>query len=420
MLPGYSSLSIPAFRRLFIGQAISQFGDGLYYLVILFMADKASGGSAVALAVVGFAQAIPFLLFSPMAGRVADRVDRRLVMFWSDMLSALVTLGLFAAALIWPLPPVWVLALTGFLLSSVNAFFMPARTAAIPNLVPPDRLMEANALAVSSQQVVFMAAQAVSVAVTGLIFSTFPAVALPIVAIANAATFAASAFYIATLPPLQPSLEGREDHNMLKEILEGYRVIQRDPFIPTALWVSAVAHFFVAGWMILYVRSNSMWFGGQFHTLAFIEFSFFAVLAVTSLWVGKMKVRHIGWAFGLSWVGTGLLCAPMAWATNYWAFWALNALCGVTVAFAWLPVATYLQAAFADEVRGRASSTWNMVQQGIQPFGVAVTGPLVAVLGLQGMFLLMGIGISIAAAIGLLVPKFRRSQMPESALGTGT
>lgn len=391
-------------------------GDGLYYLIILFMADKAAKGDAGLVGLVGFAQAVPFLLFGPIAGRAADRYDRRTIMIWSDIASGLVTVALAVYALFVPLPDIWILAGVGFLLSSINSFFMPARTAAIPNLVQGEALMEANSLIVSTQQIVFMVAHAFSLTVLGAIFKASPQIAFPLAAALNGLTFLVSAGFIYRLPPLQPSLEGRESAGAWQEVVEGLKAVKSDGMMMPALAVSSICQLFISGWMVCYLATNREWFGGDFWTLALFELTFFAVLAVASLVVGRMQLRKIGWAFSLSWMATGLLCALMALGEKSFHFYVLmNALCGITVAFAWLPMATYIQAAFEDEVRGRVSATWNMINMGIQPFGYAIAGGLIKGLGIGGMYLFMGLGMAGSALLGLAFKGMRQAQMPESA-----
>ncbi|MCG9895135.1 MAG: MFS transporter, partial [Fimbriimonadaceae bacterium] len=397
MIHGGSALSIPAFRRLFIGQAISQMGDGFYYLVILFVAKQLAGDADWQVGLVGFCTALPFLLLSPYAGRVADRMDRRPLMVWSDVGSAIVTGALGLLALLAPdLLSVWLLAGAGALLSSINAFFLPARTAAIPNLVPPERLLDANSLAVSTQMLVLLLAQALSVSILGPIQLAFADLFLPISAGINAATFLVSAWYIGGLPALRPDQGDHKDEGTWREVLRGISVVRQDPFLAPALICALISNLFISGWMVVYLATNEAWFGGEFWTISLVEMSFFLVLAISSLWIGRTDLRRIGLAYGLAHLAIGLLCIPMAWARDYWAYLALNAACGLAVAYIWLPVTTYIQAGFPDAVRGRVSSLWGMIQTGIQPFGYAIAGPLVTILGISGMYIFMGAGIALA------------------------
>src|ERR1700722_2167935 len=99
-------LRIQPFRNLWLGQAISQFGDSFYYVAFMFMVQKVTGSIAM-VGYVGACETVPYLLFSLYGGVIADRIDRRRIMLASDLLSGLSLCSL--AALVWILgkPPVW-------------------------------------------------------------------------------------------------------------------------------------------------------------------------------------------------------------------------------------------------------------------------------------------------------------------------
>ncbi|MBC8066411.1 MAG: MFS transporter, partial [Chlorobia bacterium] len=121
-----------SFRDLWLGQSISQLGDAFYFVTFMFMAEKITGQLAM-VGIVGALEAIPYLLFSPYAGVVADRMDRKRVMWLSDIVCGL-ALVLFAAVLVFQAsPPAWLLGAVAFLLSTIRCFFLPAKSAAIPN-----------------------------------------------------------------------------------------------------------------------------------------------------------------------------------------------------------------------------------------------------------------------------------------------
>src|SRR5688500_12870764 len=90
-------LAIKAFRNLWLGQAISQIGDAFYYASFMFMVEHITNSKPM-VGYVGAAEALPFLLFGPYAGVVADRIDRRKIMLLSDIISGL-TLCMMAAVL---------------------------------------------------------------------------------------------------------------------------------------------------------------------------------------------------------------------------------------------------------------------------------------------------------------------------------
>ena len=141
-------LSIKPFRRLWVALSLSSLGDWLSIVALTVLAPSlASGGvAAKGWAVVGvwLATLLPALLFGPLAGAVADRLDRRMVMIVGDVVRGLLFLSI-------PLFPsgqallIWIFV-AKFLAGVASQFWNPATAASIPNLVPKDKLERANQL----------------------------------------------------------------------------------------------------------------------------------------------------------------------------------------------------------------------------------------------------------------------------------
>jgi dTMP kinase len=141
-------LSIRPFRRLWIATSLSSLGDWLSLVALSTLAsDLAGQGVAAQSAAVGgvwLTSLLPALLLGPLAGAVADRLDRRLNMIVGDVLRAALYLSLvlnlslgFANELTW-------MYVVQFLASCASLFWTPAKDASVPNLVPPDKLEQAN------------------------------------------------------------------------------------------------------------------------------------------------------------------------------------------------------------------------------------------------------------------------------------
>ena len=137
-------LSIKPFRRLWIALSLSSLGDWLSIVALTVLAPSlASGGLAAkgsAVSAVWLVTLLPALLFGPLAGAVADRLDRRMVMIVGDVIRGLLFLSI-------PLFPnlAWILV-AKFLAGVATQFWSPATSASIPNLVPKDKLERANQL----------------------------------------------------------------------------------------------------------------------------------------------------------------------------------------------------------------------------------------------------------------------------------
>lgn len=130
------------FRRLWIGDMASLLGDWLN-TIALYTLIRQLTGSPVALGLVFIVKTLPFALASPLAGLLADRFDRKRLMIGSDLARALVVLGFLTVDRPQELPWLYALIAAQMMLGAV---FVPARSAALPNITTPRELLTANAL----------------------------------------------------------------------------------------------------------------------------------------------------------------------------------------------------------------------------------------------------------------------------------
>src|SRR5205085_5632422 len=132
------------FALLWSGLTISLLGDGLYTVAIAWTAYELSG-VPTALTLVGLAAAIPQLVVVLFGGVLSDRFERRRVMLAADSLRALVV-ALIGALAVAHVLRLWELVALVGLYGIGTALFAPAITALVPELVPQEHLLEANAL----------------------------------------------------------------------------------------------------------------------------------------------------------------------------------------------------------------------------------------------------------------------------------
>jgi dTMP kinase len=140
---GDGVLSIKPFRRLWVALSLSSLGDWLSILALTTLASNLAHGSNAQNTAVGgvwIATLLPALLLGPIAGALADRLDRRMTMIVGDVVRGLLFLSI-------PLFPnlTWIFV-AKFLAGIASQFWNPAAAASVPNLVPRDKLERANQL----------------------------------------------------------------------------------------------------------------------------------------------------------------------------------------------------------------------------------------------------------------------------------
>jgi MFS family permease len=134
----------PAFALLVGGQAISQVGDAAFRVALILYVVKITG-SAAELGIVIAAFMVANLATFVVSGMVVDRLPRRVVMLSSDLVRTAFTaiLAVMAATVV---PPIAIVAVLYALFGVADAFFQPAYTAYIPEILSPDELTSANSV----------------------------------------------------------------------------------------------------------------------------------------------------------------------------------------------------------------------------------------------------------------------------------
>lgn len=391
-MKAFDILRVRPFRMLWIGQAVSQFGDALYFFVFLYMVDRLTK-DPTQVGLVMAIQAIPMLLLSPYAGTLADRMDRRKIMIASDVASLAVMALLGVVILLNPNPPIRVIFVAAFLLSLVNVFFLPAKSASIPRLVPPERLLEANSLSQATQTLMPLIGLSLSAGVLAGLDKIFPNFFFLSAIAINGITFAVSAAFLTKLPSIIPD---RGELGVLHDshwqmTLEGLRYAKEDLLIRTVTILGFLLNFFIGPFMLVYVAVNREWFGGEFWTLAVVECSFAGVMLVTSLFLGTRHVRYPTRLAIIGLIQIGVFLFLMGVSRNYALFVLWNLLCGIGVPLQ-IPLNTYLQKITPDAMRGRVMSLLAMVSSVAIPLSAAAGGLVLHEVGAGIMFYIMGLG----------------------------
>jgi dTMP kinase len=245
-------LSIKPFRRLWIALSLSSLGDWLSIVALTALAPSlASGGGVAKISAVGgvwVVTLLPALLFGPLAGAVADRMDRRMTMITGDVIRGLLFLSI-------PIFPnlTWIYV-AKFLAGVTTQFWNPATAASIPNLVPKDKLERANQLSILTTygtaplaaglfSVLALVSEGLS-RVTPLFHTSNVDLALYF----NAASYFISAltvFFLREIPKRHAS-EEISVPSTAKSIWEGWRFIRKTPVV-RGLVIGMVGAFAAAG-----------------------------------------------------------------------------------------------------------------------------------------------------------------------------
>ena len=195
------------FLRLWIGQGTSFVGDAVSMVALVVLVVEITGSaSAVGGALV--ARLLPTIA-SPLAGVIADRVDRRVVLVASDLARAVLVLGLVFAR---DLATIYVLV---FLMGLARTVFNPTVRAAFPSVVGGGDLTRANALIGGT----FSTSIMVGPALGGLLVAS---IGVDAAFLADAVTYLVSAILLSTVPLPHPRRESEEEAGFVRELRSGF------------------------------------------------------------------------------------------------------------------------------------------------------------------------------------------------------
>src|SRR5215208_4638986 len=192
---GDSLLGNVRFLRLWVGQGISFVGDAVSMVALVVLVVEITG-SATAVGGALVARLVPTLA-SPLAGVLADRLDRRIILVASDLARALLVLGLVFVQ------DIVVLYVLVFLMGGARTFFNPTIRAAFPSVVGRGDLTRANALISGT----FSVSETVGPALGGLLVAT---VGIHAAFLLDAVTYLVSAALLSLTPLAQPQRKDEE------------------------------------------------------------------------------------------------------------------------------------------------------------------------------------------------------------------
>ncbi|MBB5431655.1 enterobactin transporter EntS [Nocardiopsis composta] len=394
------------FRIVFTARTLSVFGLG-FALVALPLQVYSLTGSSALVALVSAVGGMSVLGGTLVAGVLADRHPRRTLIVTGRFAATVAFTGLALNAL-WPDTPatLWIIAACAALNGFLGTFSQVALQAAVPGLIPRDRLPAAGALLALTGKLGGIAAPAAG----GALIAAwgYPAV-YAITAVASAATTA----LVARLPEMRPENGADGLRSPLAAIGDGLRFAVRDRTVGPVLLLGFVQLLFAAPHVLIPEIADRVLGGGE--QTAGLLYSASAVGAVTasltSGWTGSLQRR------GAVLLGAVALCGAATAGLGAGTALAAAALALAALGFAEIIEEilrfALLQTSTPDAMRGRVNSLWTAQNSVGGSLGGLVLGGLAAAAG-PGIALLAGgaAAAALTAAVAAAFPGLRRSREP--------
>ena len=342
----------PAFRRLWAGSLVSVLGSQMTAVAVLIQID-AMTRSPFLVGLTGIFGFVPLLVFGLYGGSIVDAHDRRTLMLIANGGMAIAS-GAVAVAVIGGLSSVWPLYALVAVQSALVAIDSPARSAALPTLIGPERLPAANAL----NQMSFNVGLVAGPLLAGVLVTHSFAVVYCI----DAVSFGAMMLAAARLPRLLPAGGGRRAGHA--SVMEGLRWLKSQPLIAMTFYVDLVAMIFGMPRALFPVLARE-----NFHVGPAAVGLMYAGIAIGGLlgalsggWLSRVH-RH-GRAIVISIVLWGVATATLGLTHVFWLGVTMLAIAGAADFVSAVFRSAMLQAGTPDEMRGRSGGVFIAVVAG--------------------------------------------------------
>jgi hypothetical protein len=388
------------FRRLWMGTCASLLGDGAFIVALAWQVYDLTN-AATAMGAVGLAMTIPTIVLLLVGGVVSDRFDRRRVMLAADLgrllaVAALAVLSITGALALWHIVALVVVYGAG------QAFYNPAFDALVPELLPPERLAQANAL---DQVVRPIALRMAGPALGGLLTGALGAGAAFAL---DAASFAVSGALLLTLArPVER--ERTAGVSLVADLREGARFLRGRPWLWVTFVSAAFAYLLFMGpveVLVPLVVKHELHGGAQALGAVFAAGGL-ASVAVAALLARRTLPRR-GMTFMIAaWTVATLAVAGYGLGTAVWQLMIASMVFNALETAGTIVWATLKQQHVPTAMLGRVSSLDWLISIGLLPLSFALTGPVSEAIGVRETLVAAGLLGAVATAAALLVPGVR-------------
>ena len=376
-------LAIPAFRKLWNSMLFSSLGDWLGLLATTAMAQQLSGGSYAtanfAIAGVFIARLLPAVFLGPIAGVIADRFDRRRLMFNVDIMRAALYISI-------PIVNTYFWLYTAMILvECLTLFWSPAKEASVPNLVPRDKLESANQVSLLAAYgtapiaaILFSILTLLSSAIAA-ISPLIPSNSIDIALYINAISFLFAAWTVFGIKEIPKGSAAKSDNssNVGQSLIQGWKAVSESKII-RGLIIGMVGAFSAAGAVIGLARTFVGDLGGGDAAYGVLFGAVFTGLAIGIAFGPKIFAQFSRRRlFGASLTTSGIFLVLLALISNLVLSVIIVTVLGAFSGIAWVTGFTMLGMEVHDEIRGR---TFAFVQSLIRITLVAVLAiaPIIA------------------------------------------
>ena len=397
------------YRLYFTGQLISLIGTWMQNVALPWLALQLTH-SGFLVGVVLAAQFLPFLLFGPIGGLVADRYSKRRILLVTNSLLILPAGALFYLTYTHE-AQYWMLIVAALAAGMLNVVDNPTRQSFVVEMVGREDLL--NAIALNST--VFQGSGVIGPSIAGILIAVY---GLPVCFAVNSLSFIGAIVTLAMMSNLPVLLKRADQGSALQRIREGFSYARHDPVVGPLLLVVAVFSLFAMNRLALFplfadqvLRVGAGGFGFLLSSLDLGAVVGALALAFFQQRIAKGPTQFL---LGIAW---GILLLGFSFSRWFWVSCALLLFAGFCQVSFLAISNSRIQTATPDHLRGRVMALYSQALMGVGPFGSMQAGILATLFSPQ---VAMAFGSIVAASFVVWTrvasPRVFGSESPGSPL----
>ena len=396
------------YRLLFAAVGIEVFGTGMWTIVMVFQV-LALDDSPLALSAVATGMSLGLFAFSILGGVVADRFSKRRIIITVQGCTAAVMTAVVILSLTETIE-LWHIGVASFAMGAGSAFFYPAYSAYLPQVLPPEQLLAANGLEGALRPSM---GQGLGPALGGVVVGMFfPAIGAVIVAASYAIAFILTLF-LSRRDELTTATSPEQHTSVWGDLQAGVNyVVHTRWLLWTLIFGSSLALIIQGPIEVLLPFITRDRFEDAESTFGFLLAAFGIGGAIGSLVVSSLKLPRRYLTFMIAcWGGGTLPLAVIGVADNLILMLAALFIVGAATGAGVVIWGTLLQRLVPLNMIGRVASLDFFVSIAFMPVSIAIAGPLSLLVPIPVIFVIAGIAPPVLALIALLAGRMRESEI---------
>jgi len=390
------SKSFRMFKIFFVGQILSLLGSEIVQFSIVWWITIETGNPSL-LSLSMFLTFLPKILFAPLSGILADRMNKKFLIGLADFLQAVATLGLilmfFANN-----AGIWTVISINIIRSAFQTFHRPASASIIPLMVPKNKLSQMNGLQQLSTGIVSTVGPIIAAGLL-LIFDISEILWFDVISF----IVAFSLLLVINIPKIRTkqlptqansSLKGVKKPSMIQDFKEGINIIRNLRGLSTVIILVLLANFLITPLIVLLSYFVKFDHNGSVSNLALVSGIMQAATIIGALIVSirkEWKNKVLVFMIGILMIYSGIAIIGITPTGQFWIMYVGGFISCLGVPIITAMFLTFIQTVVPVDKIGRVTSNLEMLGTIFMPLGMLISGPIAAWIGSGMLFFISSV-----------------------------